>query len=152
MILAAAGAGGSPVAPSRWSSRPPQPSLTTLGVTRTAVLVSYCWADRGRPETTACADGSLARVPVTLPWRPRAEVRLDLHLPAHDVDVVASHQSVGRGGRVIQTRLHLRTMDSAGRRWAFQIPPRTRVGTDLLVSAHFAQGDVFAAVALEAAG
>lgn len=148
--VAASGASPSRAAPARWSRRPPQPRLTTLGVTRSAVLVSYCWAYRDRPGTSVCADGSLAGAPPTLRWRPRALVRLDLLLPAHDVGVVASHQSSARDGRVTRTRLDLHRVDSAGAQWVFQIPAATKDNTDVLISATFAQGDIFAEVGLRA--
>src|SRR5689334_11013625 len=85
-LVAGALAAGSP-RPYPTSAHPPQPTLITLGVTRSATLVSWCWSHRTKTGGTVgvCADGSPARPPHQLGWRPHVPVRLDLHLPAHHV-------------------------------------------------------------------
>jgi hypothetical protein len=149
-LLVAVATGGASSSPSsRWTRDPPRPSLTTLGATRFAIPVSYCWAYPDRPGTSACADGSIVRLPDALRWRPRVPVRLDLRLPAHDVVIVASPYSARRHGRVTQTRLHPRRIDATGRRWVFEIPASTRDNTYLLISASFAQGDSSAEIGLK---
>lgn len=148
-VAAALAAGGSSGPPR--STHPPRPTLRALGVTRSAILVSYCWSYRTKSGGTVgqCADGSLASPPPeTLQWRPGAPVRLDLHLPARDVRVDASYQPSGRHARDTQVRIHLRRVDSAGRRWVFYVPRATKDHTDLLISATFVQGDVFAEIGL----
>jgi len=150
-------AAGMSVAPGQAANRsgssaprkhPPRPTLRTLGVARSASTVSYCWTyptGSGR-AVGICADGSLADPPpTTLRWRPRVPVHLDLHLPAHDVEVDTYRQ---RSGRHTQVPVHLRRVDSSGRRWVFYVPRATRDHTDLLISATFARGDVLAAIGL----
>lgn len=63
-LVAGALAAGSP-RPYPTSAHPPQPILITLGVTRSATLVSWCWSHRIKTGGTVgvCADGSLARPP-----------------------------------------------------------------------------------------
>jgi hypothetical protein len=127
---------------------PPRPTLRTLGASRSASLVSYCWTYPSGDGGSAgeCADGSLADLPpTTLRWRPRATVHLNLHLPAHDIEVDTYRQ--GSGGPS-QVPIHLHRVDSSGRRWVFHVPRATKDHTDLLISATFARGDVFAAIGL----
>jgi hypothetical protein len=148
LVVAALAANGASPSHSR---QPPAPTLETLGVTQSATLVSYCWSYQDRPGTTACVDGSLAHPPHVLRWRPRTPVRLDLHLPAHDVGVEAIHPA-GQHGRVTHVQIRLRRVDSSERRWVFYVPPATKDHTVLSVSATYAQGNAFAEISLRAAG
>lgn len=132
------------------SARPPQPTLTTLDVTRSASVVSYCWSSPQPQGGTigACADGTAGHAARTLRWRPRAPLRLDLHLPARAVRVdAAKHPERAQSVRdLIHIRLH--RVDRAGRRWLFYLTPTTKGDTDLLISAWFARGDIEADIGL----
>ncbi len=116
---------------------PPTPRLSTLGVTRSASLVSYCWT-RHLPGGTAH----------TLRWRPGVKVRLDLRLPAHGVQIQAARfTSAGsRPSHLVQ--LKITRIDARGRRWMFRLPRRAKHATDLLISARFANGDIEADLGL----
>jgi hypothetical protein len=62
------------------------------------------------------------------------------------VAVDTFHQSPG--GHPTQVRLRLHRSDRSGRRWTFHVPPGTKRGSDLVISASFAKGDAFAEIGL----
>jgi hypothetical protein len=132
------------------TTRPPRPQVTTLGVTRWASLVSYCWtrpADHGG-NVGVCVDGIPGRPAHKVDWRPGATVAVDLHLPSSDVEIQAAR--FNRFGKQIGVMIALQHErdDHAGRRWTVTIPAAARRSTDMLISAHFARGDIFADVGL----
>lgn len=139
-----AGAGG---------TRPPIPRVSTLGTTRSATLVSYCWtrhlADGGGQGT--CADGIPGRPAHILRWRPGTTVRVDLRLPAHGVQVQAARFGTfgSRPSHVV--RVKVARSGAHGRRWTFRLPRGARGDTDLLISALFADGDIEAEIGLHVA-
>jgi hypothetical protein len=129
---------------------PPRPRVTTLGATRSASLVSYCW---NRPtshggSTGVCADGIPGRPAHTLDWRPGAPVAIDLSSPPSDVQIQLARFT--RFGRQIAAMIVLpgHRDDHVGRRWTVTIPATARRSTDLLISAHFARGDIYADLGL----
>jgi hypothetical protein len=141
LVPAATAASSAAAAAPSPAADPPVPRLTTLGVTRTATLVSYCWGGR-------CSDGPGGQSDHILRWRAGATVRLDLRLPAHDVSVEAERiVTPGAAPRGV-VALHARPLDGTGRRWAFRIPSRASRATDLFISAYFAGGDILADVGL----
>lgn len=124
--------------------RPPIPRVSSLGVTRRATLVSYCWSETfpggGRG---VCADGTPGDPAQTLRWRPGARIRVDLRLPAHDVRIQAVRFPGGIGTRPIHiVRLKIVRVDQAGRRWTLHLSRRATRDTDLLIFATFANGDI----------
>jgi hypothetical protein len=128
--------------------------VSTLGVTRSATLVSYCWSEHlaGGLDVGRCADGNPGHAAHTLRWRPGARVGVDLRLPAHDVRIEAVRIAGRPGRRPGQVvRLHAARVDSVGRRWAVRLPQRASNDTDLLISAQFADGDVEADLGLRRA-
>ncbi len=129
---------------------PPTPRLSTLGVTRSASLVSYCWTRHlpGGTEEGACIDGVPGAPAHTLSWRPGVKVRLDLRLPVHGVQIQAARfTSAGsRPSHLVQ--LKITRIDARGRRWMFRLPRRAKHATDLLISARFANGDIEADLGL----
>lgn len=134
--------------------RPPTPQVSTLGVTGSATLVSYCWTETlpGGGGRGVCADGAPGRPAHTLPWRPGATIRIDLRLPAHDVQVQAIRITGGFGGRQSDVvRLSVVRVDRAGQSWSVRLPRRAARDSDLLISARFANGDVTADLGLVAA-
>jgi hypothetical protein len=141
LVPAAAAASSAAVAAPSPAVRPPAPRLTTLGVTRAATLVTYCWAG-------TCADGVAGQPDHILRWRAGATIRLDLRLPAHDVSVEAERiVKLGAAPRGV-VAIHARRLDEGGRRWALRIPSRAGRATDLLISARFAGGDMLADLGL----
>jgi hypothetical protein len=131
--------------------------VSTLGVTRSATFVSYCWSEHlaGGSDVGRCADGNLGHPAHALRWRPGARVGVDLRLLAHDVQIQAV-RIAGRPGRPGRrpgqvVRLHAVRVDSVGRRWAVRLPQRASNDTDLLISAQFAAGDVEADLGLRRA-
>jgi hypothetical protein len=141
LVPAATAAASAAVAPPPPAGGPPAPRLTTLGVTRTATLVSYCWGGM-------CADGVAGQPDHVLRWRAGGTVRLDLRLPARDVSVKAERiVTPGAASRGV-VALHARRLDGTGRRWALRIPSRAGRATDLLISARFAGGDILADLGL----
>ena len=68
-------------------ARPPAPLVSTLGVSSSATLVSYCWTQTrpGGGGVGECADGVAGHPDHTLPWRLGTAVAIDLRLPAHGV-------------------------------------------------------------------
>jgi hypothetical protein len=136
-------------------TRPPAPLVSTLGVSRSATIVSYCWT-RARPgggRVGECADGMAGHPDHTLRWRPGAAVSIDLRLPAHGVTFQT--QRISRPGRppvhFPPLSIRARRVDRAGRRWSIRLPARSRRDTDLLIAATFANGDVFADLGLRPA-
>src|SRR5450755_3819722 len=79
---------------------------------------------------------------------PGATVAVDLHLPSSDVEIQAAR--FNRFGKQIGVMIALQHErdDHAGRRWTVTIPAAARRSTDMLISAHFARGDIFADVGL----
>jgi hypothetical protein len=126
------------------ATRPPTPRVSTLGVTRSATLVSYCWTQNfpGGVSHGACADGIPGHPTHTLLWEPGAQIRADLGVAAHDVNVQAARFGAagGRPSHIIHIRIT--GMDAGGRRWTFRLPTRAKRDTDLLISGQFANGDV----------
>jgi hypothetical protein len=125
-------------------THPPMPRVNTLGVTRSASLVSYCWSQTlpGGGSRGACADGRPGHPAQTLQWEPGARVRVDLGIAAHDVQIQAAR--FGDVGARPSHIIHLRItgIDSSGRRWTLRLPRRAKRDTDLLIFAQFANGDV----------
>jgi hypothetical protein len=115
--------------------------VSTLGVTRSASLVSYCWTDQLRGQGT-CADGTPGHPAHTLRWQPGAKVRVDLRLPAHHVQIQAARfASVGsRPDHIIQ--LKITRINTSRRWWMLRLPRRATRDTELLIFAFFANGDV----------
>jgi hypothetical protein len=132
--------------------RPPVPRVSTLGVTRSATLVSYCWSEHvaGGGASGTCVDGIPGHPAHTLDWRPSAKLRVDLRLPAHDVQIQAVRITSGIGGRPSGiggrpshvVRLHVARVDRAGRLWTVRLPQRSASDTDLMISAFFTDGDI----------
>jgi hypothetical protein len=145
--------GAEPLARMTSAARPPIPRVSTLGVTRSATLVSYCWTRHlpGGTNAGACADGQPGAPANTIRWRPGVKVRLDLRLPAHGVQIQAARfSSAGsRPSRLVQ--LKITRIDPSGRRWMFRLPRRAKHATDLLISARFANGDIEAELGLRRA-
>jgi hypothetical protein len=127
-------------------ARPPAPRLTTLGVTRSATLVSYCWPQGANSQM--CADGVAGRPAHILRWRAGAAIRLDLRLPARSVRVDAARIAEAGGPLRGQVHLHPRRLDGTGRRWELRIPRRAGRVTDLLIFARFEHGDFLADLGL----
>jgi hypothetical protein len=126
--------------------RPPAPLVSTLGITRSATLVSYCWMQTlpGGGGRGVCADGMLGRAVHTLRWQPGRAVLIDLRLPAHDVQVEAARiTDPGRPARHVLA-LRTRRTDRTGRRWITHLPASATSDTDLVISARFENGDLTA--------
>jgi hypothetical protein len=70
---------------------PPSPRVRTLGITRSATLVSYCWTEHAGhgAGSGVCADGVPGHPAHTLRWRDGATIDVDLRLPAHGVQIQA---------------------------------------------------------------
>jgi hypothetical protein len=130
--------------PGHRKTQPPIPRVSTLGVTRLATLVSYCWAEKlpGGGSHGACVDGTTGHPAHTLQWEPGVQVRVDLGLVARNVDIQATRLGgVGaRPSHVIDVKVA--RIDASGRRWTLRLPSRAKRDTDLLISAQFANGDV----------
>jgi hypothetical protein len=130
--------------------RPPTPRLTTLGVTRSASLESYCWTQRLGDGSSAgmCADGVFGTPTQSVSWRPRQAIYLDLRLPAHGVTVAAAR--LARTGSAPHERvaLRVRPVGTSGTRWVIVVPRTALRSNVLVIGAQFAQGDVSAAIGL----
>ena len=124
---------------------PPVPRVSTLGVTRSATLVSYCWTHHladGEALGT-CADGTPGHSAHPLRWRPGVDIRVDLRLPAHGVQIQAMRITGHIDGRPTHiVGLKVLRVDPSGDRWVFRLPRRAASDTDLLISGFFANGDV----------
>jgi hypothetical protein len=135
--------------------QPPAPFVSTLGVSRAATIVSYCWTKTrlGGGTVGECADGIAGHPDHTLRWRLGAAVLIDLRLPAHDVTFQTERISSPGRPPVHLHPLTIRTrrVDRAGRRWIIRLPARATRDTDLLIAARFANGDVFADLGLQPA-
>jgi hypothetical protein len=134
-------------------TRPPAPVVSTLGVSRSATIVSYCWtqARPGGAGVGGCADGTADHPDHRLRWRPGATVTIDLRLPAHGVTFQTERiSSPGRPPGHTLT-VSARRVDRAGRQWIIRLPARAERDTDLLIFATFANGDVFADLGLQPA-
>jgi hypothetical protein len=129
---------------------PPAPRVRAAGNVRSASVVTYCWAHAQSDGITAelCADGLLGVPAQSLPWRVGDVIYLDLRLPAHAVRVEAARLGAPGTAPRGSVRLRLRRLDMAGEHWAVVIPRRAQTSTALLISARFAEGDLFAAVGL----
>lgn len=126
---------------------PPTPQVSTLGLTRSGTLVSYCWSEplAGGGGRGVCADGAPGHPAHSLLWRPGAMIRIDLLLPAHNVQIQAVRITGGFGGRQSDAvKLGVLRVDRAGRVWSTRLPRRAAQDTDLLISANLANGDLFA--------
>jgi hypothetical protein len=129
--------------------RPPMPRVSTLGVTRDATLWGYCWS-QARAEgggVGVCADGAPGSPAHTLRWRFGTAVIIDLRLPAHDVRIDVAR--IGGFGRPPHDVIHLRAHHVDRTRWLVVLPEAAAHGTDLLISATFANGDLSADLGLE---
>src|SRR6185312_7656105 len=89
VALAAAGCADGQVSARSSMRKPPQPQLTTRGIQRRALLVSYCWSVPRADGTSAgtCVDGIPRPSRQKLIWRPHSQIILDLALPASHVQV-----------------------------------------------------------------
>jgi hypothetical protein len=80
---------------------------------------------------------------------PSATIRVDLRLPAHNVQIQAVRLTGGFGSRqshVVQ--LEAVRVDRAAHIWEIRLPRRSAPDTDLLISASFSHGDLFADLGL----
>lgn len=138
--LAAIGSADSAATHSRQA--PPRPRVSTLGVTRSAELVSYCWEYQNADGTGSgqCADGEVGAPARSLRWRSPHRLVVDFRLPVHHVGIEAVRMTDGRQRHVVRPRVA--KADSSGRRWVFRLPRRAARDNILLVSATFQQGDV----------
>lgn len=127
--------------------RPPAPHVITLGATRIATLVSYCWNESRRG---VCADGAPGHAGQTLRWTVDASVRVDLRLAAHDVHFETA-RIVRSGAERDVVHLRARPLDRAGRGWILCLPHNAQRANDLLIFARFAQGDMLADLRLRPA-
>jgi hypothetical protein len=130
-------------------SSPPTPLVRTLGESRSATLVSYCWTQtRPGGDVGACGDGVAGHPAHTLRWRPGDAIDIDLRLPAHGVTFQAKRfSSVARPtDRLFSVRA--RRVDRSGRHWIVRVPARAARVTDLLIFASFANGNLFAELGL----
>ena len=125
--------------------RPPAPRVSTIGITRIATLVSYCWNESGNG---VCADGAPGHASHVLRWRADAPVRVDLRLAADDVSFQTA-RIVPPGAERDFGYVRVRPLDRNGRSWIFCLPPHARRANDLLISARFADGDMLADLRLE---
>lgn len=143
-------------APSGWQTvHPPAPQVSTLGVTRSATLWGYCWSHTlpGGGGRAVCADGAPGHPAQTLRWLPGATIRVDLRLPAHDVQIQAVRITGFwlRGRQSIIVTLSVERVDRAGHIWSVRLPRRSARDNDLLIFARFANGDLAADVGLHRA-
>jgi hypothetical protein len=120
--------------------RPPAPRVSTLGVTRIATLVSYCWFASGQG---ICADGAPGHAAQILRWNSNTPVRVELRLAAHDVHFETA-RVIAPGAERDLAHLRAPPLDRVGRRWIFCLPPRARRANDLLIFARYARGDMLA--------
>ncbi len=124
--------------------RPPMPRVSTLGVSRSATLVSYCWTEPlpGGGGRGACADGMPGRPAHVMRWRPGVRLRVDLRLPARKLHIQVAR--FGRAGKRSGPVFDVRgvRLDASGRRWTLSLPRKAQRDTDLLISAYFGRGDV----------
>jgi hypothetical protein len=130
---------------------PPIPRVSTLGVTRKATLVSYCWQTQSAAGEGGggCADGIPGDPAHMLLWRPGRNVWVDLGRPAHDVQIQAVRFTDATGSRPHETvRVTIIALDQTGRHWKFRLPRRARRDTDLLIGAHFQNGDIEADIGI----
>lgn len=138
---AAAASSGDQVAP-RSRSRPPRPRVTTLGVSRSAALISYCWQySTSSGLIGQCADGAPGPPTHTLYCRPGVAILINLRVPGSDVHVSVAH--IYRSGRYrhdVALTTHRR--DFEGRRWAVKIPRSASRSNVMFISARYAQGDM----------
>ena len=134
-------------------TRPPTPFVSTLGVSRTATIVSYCWTQTrpGGGVVGECADGVAGHPDRTLRWRPDAAIAIDLRLPAHGVTFQTERFSSPGRPPDHPLVVRARRVDRAGRHWIIRLPARAERDTDLLIFATFANGDVFADLGLRPA-
>jgi hypothetical protein len=130
--------------------RPPVPRVTTLGVTRAATLVSYCWSHStpGGGGRGVCADGAPGHPAHILRWRPGVTVTIDLRLPASDVHIEVAR--IAGFAKPVHNTIGLRPLreDPQGRSWTVQLPRTASRSTDLLIFARFAHGDIYADLGL----
>lgn len=124
------------------NGRPPIPRVSTLGASRMATLISYCWTVQmpGGGESGTCADGNPGHPAHVLRWRPRTKIRVDLRLAAHEVRVQAAQIKRGRFRHVLDVRAL--PSDPGRRWWTLRLPRLAGRDTDLLISAFFADGDI----------
>jgi hypothetical protein len=128
--------------------RPPRPRVTTLSVTRSAELISYCWTySIPSGHVGECADGEPRPPAQTLDWRPGTAISIDLRLPASGVQVSTAriHRS-GSYDHTVALRAH--QDDPQGQTWSVRIPHSARRSNVMFVSARFAQGDMLAEVGI----
>ncbi len=130
---------------------PPTPRVSTLGESHSTTLDSYCWTERlaGGGGRGVCADGAPGHPAQILRWRPGATSRVELHLPAHTVQVQAVRITGGFGGRQSHVvPLDVARVDGAADTWTFRLSERSARDTDLLIFASFANGDICAELGL----
>jgi hypothetical protein len=127
-------------------AHPPKPKVTTLGVTKYASLVSYCWHTDGKGT---CADGVGGSPKSTIAWRAGREVRIDFRLPVHEVSVQTVHIAKLGAPSTGEVKLRVKRLDKAGRRYLVRIAARSKGANELVMFARFVeQGDVFAELGL----
>jgi hypothetical protein len=95
-----------------------------------------------------CADGASGHPAHTLYWRPGVAVTIDLRLPASDVQIEVAR--IGGVATTVYSRIGLRAHREhpGGRRWTLKLPRSANRSTDLLISARFAPGDIYADLGL----
>src|SRR5262249_9157554 len=127
--------------PEAGSTHPPMPRVTSLGVTRSATMLSYCWwQTSGNYGSGSCTGVLGLRAAHSLRWRLGANIRVDLRRPTHDVEMQAARRTVRGEEGVIH--LNIVRKDPAGQHWALPLPGRAARDTDLMISASFAHGDI----------
>jgi len=128
------------------AAQPPKPKVTTLGVTKYASLVSYCWQSDGKG---ICADGAGGSPKSTIAWRAGREVRIDFRLPAREVSAQTVHIATPGAPPTHEVKLRAKRLDKAGRRYLVRLLSRSKGANELTLFARFKeQGDVFAELGL----
>ena len=127
------------------STHPPTPTVTSLGVTRSATLGSHCWQNG---DTGECADAPFIEPRHHLAWHAGRPIVVDLKLPARSLQAQA--MSVTKRGarvrRLITVSAHRR--GTAGRRWVVRLPSRARADNVLSLFGQFTQGEVSASIGI----
>ena len=93
---------------------PPKPKVTTLGVTKYASPVSWCFQADGQG---VCADGAGGSPKSTIAWRAGREVRIDFRLPAREVSVQTVHIAKPGAPPTGEVKLRVKRLDKTGRRY-----------------------------------
>ena len=116
-------------------SDPPKPTLTSLGVTRTATLGTYCW-------TTRCVTAAPIPIPgPSLPITAGHDVLVDTELPARAVGYWFSDGlSAGPTGEPPASRGDARRADESGRRWLIPVASRALRAPELRLDVGYPNG------------